>query len=279
VTSGTSGAIFLLFSSIFDSGDEVILPDPAFVMYKQVLNFLGVEVKTLDTYPDFHINSEKLKTLITPKTKAIIVNSPNNPTGAVYDKEEIENIVDVARENDLVIISDEVYEHFDYDQKFFSPASIHEKTFILSGFSKSHSITGWRAGFAYGPSEVIEAMNKFQQYTFVCAPSFVQHALLGSVGVIPESEVENYKKKRDLVYDNLKDFYELSAPEGAFYAFIKMPIKEEVFMEKCFEEKIIVVPGSAFSEKQTHFRISFAVDDEQLKKGLDILQKIAKHFS
>jgi aspartate aminotransferase/aminotransferase len=273
VTSGTSGAIFLLFSSIFDPGDEVILPDPFFVLYKQVLVFLGVKIKYLDTYPDFHLDSEKLKKLITKKTKAIILNSPNNPTGAVYAEKEIREVAKVCKKNNLLIISDEIYDAFDYDRKFFSPALVYDKTIILSGFSKSHSITGWRVGYAYGPSEIIEAMNRLQQYTFVCAPSFVQYAMLSNVENLPQKEIAQYKKKREFVYENLKDLYDLNIPEGAFYAFIKIPEKQKNFMEKLLKNKLLVVPGEVFSARKGYFRISFAVSDEELKKGIAILRK------
>jgi aspartate aminotransferase/aminotransferase len=274
VTAGTSGAIFLLFSSIFDPGDEVILPDPYFVLYSQVLNFLGVKIKFLDTYPDFHIDSKKLEKLISAKTKAIILNSPNNPTGAIYSRKEIGEVMKIAKASNLLIISDEIYSAFDYDGKFFSPLSIYPKTVLLSGFSKSHSIPGWRIGYAYGPGEIIEAMNRFQQYTFVCAPSFAQHAMLGQVGILPEKEIENYKKKRDFVYASLKDLYELNMPEGAFYAFVKIPAGKKNFIEKLLEHKLLAVPGGVFSKRNDYFRISFAVSDEDLKKGMEILKRV-----
>lgn len=278
VTSGTSGAIFLLFSSIFDPGDEVILPDPYFVLYRQALNFLGVKTKLLDTYPNFHIDSRKLEKIISPKTKAIILNSPNNPTGAVYSEKEIRAVVRIAKLHDLLIISDEIYSAFDYDKKFFSPLSIYPKTVLLGGFSKSHAIPGWRIGYAYGPLEIIEAMNKFQQYTFVCAPSFAQHALLGQAGLLPEKEIKNYKKKRDFVCASLKDFYELNMPEGAFYAFIKIPAGQQDFMEKLLKYKLLAVPGGVFSKRNDYFRISFAASDEELRKGMDILRRVSTNY-
>lgn len=276
ITAGTSGAIFLLFSSIFDPGDEVILPDPYFVLYQQILNFLGVKIKYLDTYPDFHINMEKLEKLIGSKTKAIILNSPNNPTGAVYTKKEIKAIIRIAKKKNILIVSDEIYDTYDYDQKFFSSASIYEKTILLGGFSKSHSITGWRIGYAYGPSEIISAMNKLQQYTFVCAPSFAQYAMLGNVSVISKKEITSYKKKRNFVYENLKDLYELNIPKGAFYAFIKIPAGQKNFVNKLLKNNLLVVPGEIFSQKKGYFRISFAVPDEELKKGIEILKRVVK---
>lgn len=277
VTSGTSGGIFLLFSSVLNEGDEVILPDPYFVLYKQVLDFLGVKTVLLDTYPNFRLDSEKIEELVTDKTKMIIINSPNNPTGVVYTKEELEGIAEVAQKHDLLIMSDEIYENFDYDKKFFSIGSIYNKTITLNGFSKSHSITGWRIGYVHGPAEVIAAMNKLQMYTFVCAPSFAQVALAECFKLDSlEKEFAAYKKKRDYLYENLKDKYELSIPEGAFYAFVKIPnkYKEENFVQKLFEKKLLVVPGDVFSNCNNYFRLSFAVDDEVLERGVSILNSI-----
>ena len=151
ITGGTSGAIFLLFSCIFNKHDEVILFDPYFVSYKQILNFWGVKAVFLDTYPDFHLHCEKIEKLISKKTKAIIINTPNNPTGAVYGKEELKSLADVARKHNLLIISDEIYEKFDYENKFFSIGQFYDTTISLNGFSKSLSITGWRVGYAHGP--------------------------------------------------------------------------------------------------------------------------------
>jgi len=273
ITAGVSGAIFLLMSAILDPEDEIIVPEPYFVLYKQVINFLEAKLVPLDTYPDFHIDVEKLEKLITSKTKAILLNSPNNPTGAVYPKQELEQIVKIAKKHKLLIISDEIYEKFDYENKFFSIGSIYKKTITLNGFSKSHSITGWRVGYAHEPKQIIEAMNKLQQYTFVCAPSFAQVALAEEFS--PEiGELENYKKKRNFVYENLKDKYELNVSEGAFYAFVKKPADRKNFVEECIKNKLLVVSGDVFSDRDNYFRISFAVDEKDLKKGIEILLKL-----
>lgn len=275
ITSGVSGAIFLLLASIINPGDEVILPDPYFVLYKEVLIFLEAKIISLDTYPDFHIDPEKLKKLVNKKTKAIIINSPNNPTGAVLSKVELEKIAQVAKDNQTLIISDEIYEKFDYDKKFFSIGSIYKNTVTLNGFSKSHAIPGWRMGYAYGPRKIISAMNKLQQYTFVCAPSFAQTALSAEEDFSFEKEYKDYKKKRDYVWDNLRDLYELNIPEGAFYAFIRIPNNKKDFIEDALKNKLLIVPGEVFSTKEGWFRISFAVDDELLTRGIEILKNLA----
>ncbi len=278
ITAGVSGGIFLLFSSVLNEGDEVILPDPYFVLYKEVLEFLGVKIVLLDTYPKFRIDSKKLEKLVTKKTKLIIVNTPNNPTGVVYSKSELEGVAKVAKKYDLLIMSDEIYEEFDYDKKFFSVGSIYDKTITLNGFSKSHSVTGWRVGYAHGPAEIIEAMNKLQMYTFICAPSFAQVALVNNFEPVElKQEFKNYKKKRDFVYNSLKNKYELNISEGAFYAFIchsRGGGDPENFTKELLDKKLLVVLGNVFSKRNDYFRLSFAVSDEVLKKGVDILLRL-----
>ncbi|NTU98679.1 pyridoxal phosphate-dependent aminotransferase [Candidatus Falkowbacteria bacterium] len=275
VTSGVSGAIFLLLASILDPGDEVILPDPYFVVYEQAIKFLDAKAVLLDTYPDFHIDVEKLEKMITSKTKALVINTPNNPTGAVLSKRELQKIAKVARKHGLLVISDEIYEAFDYEQQFASMGSVYKNTVTLNGYSKSHAITGWRVGYAHGPKEIIASMNKLQQYTFVCAPSFAQHALANEPDFNFAPIAKQYKKKRDLVYQGLKDKYELNMPEGAFYAFIKIPAGRKDFINELIKHGVLVVPGSVFSQKDSHFRLCFAVDDAVLRKGIEIIRSLA----
>lgn len=274
ISSGVSGSIFLLLSAILDPEDEIILSDPYFVVYEQIIKFLGAKAVFLDTYPDFHIDANKLKSLITTKTKAIVVNTPNNPTGAVYSQSELASVAEVAKKYDLLVIADEIYEYYDYEKKFFSIGSIYPKTVTLNGYSKSHAITGWRVGWAHGPREIIEAMNKFQQYTFVCAPSFAQYALAAESEVLFDGVLNNYKTKRDIIYEGLRDKYELFLPEGAFYAFVKIPDGRKKFIEELIEKGVLVVPGSVFSKRDTHFRICYATNDDTLRKGINILRSL-----
>lgn len=275
ITSGTSGGIFLALSSILNSRDEIIVMDPYFSLYGEIVSFLDSVPVFLDTYPTFRINPEKLKQLITKKTKALIINSPNNPTGIVYSEKELGDIAKIARENNLLIISDEIYERFDYDNKFFSIGSIYKNTITLNGFSKSHAVTGWRVGYAHGPSEIIQAMNKLQQYTFVCAPAPAQAALTKAFNVNLDEEYQKYRSKRDLLYQELKDKYQIYKPEGAFYLFIKIPEERKHFIDELTKRKLLVVPGEAFSTRNDYFRISFAVEDNILEKGIKILQDLA----
>jgi aspartate aminotransferase/aminotransferase len=279
ITSGVSGGLLLAFLSLINPGDEVIIPDPYFVIYKHVVNMLGGKCVFIDCYPDFGLHPEKIIDAITDRTKLIIINSPCNPTGMVYDKNALEAVAKAAAKRDIVILSDEIYRLFSYDSACPSIAQFYEKTLLLRGFGKTYGVTGWRLGYAAageGLSELIEQMVKIQQYTFVCAPTPFQKAVLAALDYDASAFVKAYKKKRDLVYDGLKDKFELIRPGGAFYAFVKAPAANaSEFVAKAIAANVLVIPGNVFSEKDTHFRISYATSDEKIKKGVEILRKLA----
>ncbi len=276
ITSGVSGGLFLAFYVLLDKGNEAIIFDPYFTMYKHLLNFIEAVPRCIDTYPDFDINIDKVKEAITKKTKVIVLNSPANPTGKTYSQQEIEAVVNIARENDLVIISDEVYEEFMYDGKPFSPGSIYDKTVTLNGFSKTYAMTGWRIGYAAGPNEIIQEMCKLQQYSFVCAPSFAQIAAIKSFECDMIEYIAKYRQKRDLVYTGLKDYFKLKKPGGGFYAFPQIEgISATTFVEKAIAKNLLIIPGNVFSEKDTNFRLSFAASNETIEKGIKILIELA----
>jgi len=278
ITSGVSGGILLTFLAMINPGDEVIIPDPYFVIYKHVLNMLGGKCVFVDTYPDFGLDTQKIADAITDKTKLIIINSPCNPTGAVYGEKELKDIVDIASKNSIVILSDEIYNVFSYDGQAVSPAKYYNKTLVLRGFGKIFSVTGWRLGYAAAGQELsglIEQMIKIQQYTFVCAPTPFQKAAAAAMDCDVTSHVRDYGKKRDLIYNGLKDKFDIAKPEGAFYAFVKAPGNSATaFVEKAIENNVLVIPGNVFSEKDTHFRISYATTDEKIKRGIEILNSI-----
>ena len=284
ITSGVSGGLLLAMLAVIDPGDEVIFLDPYFVMYKHLLTMAGGKSVIVDSYPDFRFPAEKVERAITPRTKMLILNSPSNPTGVVMSEAEVKAAVDIARKHDLLILSDEIYEPFLYDSVLSpqssvlpSPAKLYDKTIILRGFSKSHAMTGWRLGYAAGPAEIIAQMTKLQQYTFVCAPSPLQHAALKALDVSMTDAVAAYRKKRDLVYDGLRGKFELVKPAGAFYIFPKAPAGQTAseFVAKAIENNVLIIPGNVFSERDTHFRISYATTDEKLKQGCEILSKLA----
>lgn len=275
VTGGVSGGLLLAFNVLLDKGDEVIIPDPYFVMYKHLVNFIDAVPRYVDTYPDFGLDIDRVNRAINKRTKAIILNSPGNPTGNVYSKEELEQIVDLAEEHDLVIISDEVYEKFIYEEAYFSIGGIYERTITLNGFSKAYAMAGWRIGYAAGPLEIIQEMAKLQQYSFVCAPSFAQKAALIALDCDVSEHIREYKKKRDLVYEGLKGHFRVQKPKGGFYIFPEVRNSSATrFVEKAIQNNVLIIPGNIFSERDTNFRISFATSDDMIEKGIEILNSI-----
>lgn len=275
ITSGVSGGLFLSLLVLIDPGDEVLIPDPYFVSYKHIVNFVGGKPIYLDTYPNFKLTKELLKSSITDKTKVLLLNSPGNPTGTVYTKDELQEIVDVLKEKNILVISDEIYELFVYDIDYTSIANLYSNVLLLGGFSKTLSMTGWRIGYAAGPSEILKAMITLQQYTFVCAPSFAQKAILNHIDHDMSDEIINYKRKKKIVSQGLRNEFDLKPSHGAFYLFPKVPYGNDMsFVEKAIANNVLIIPGSVFSEKDTHFRISFATSDDQLKKGVDILNSL-----
>jgi aspartate/methionine/tyrosine aminotransferase len=276
ITSGTSGALLLALCCVIDPGDEVIIFDPYFVMYRHLVTLAGGTSVLVDTYPDFRVVLEKVKLAITPKTKAILVNSPANPTGSVASSVEMENLAKLCRERDILLISDEVYKAFCFDDPFASPATWNEDVLVVDGFSKAHGMTGWRLGYAHGPARLIQEMAKLQQFSYVCAPSIVQKAGVVALDQDLSPHVDAYRKKRDAVLTALGDLYEIARPAGAFYAFPKAPWGTATeFVAEAIRRSLLIIPGNVFSRQDTHFRISYAVDDATLARGLEVLKGLA----
>ncbi|UCE99160.1 MAG: aminotransferase class I/II-fold pyridoxal phosphate-dependent enzyme [Planctomycetota bacterium] len=280
VASGVSGGLLLAFMALVNPGDEVIIPDPYFVIYKHVINLLGGKCVFVDSYPDFKLPVEKIREAITEKTKLIIVNSPCNPTGAVHSQEQIKALAETAGERDIPVMSDEIYEKFCYDGNCTSIANYYDKTLLLRGFSKSYAMAGWRLAYAAAGEplrDVIEEMTKIQQYTFVCAPTPFQKAAIAALDYDISDLVGAYREKRDLLYDGLRDKFELVKPGGAFYAFVKAPVGGSAteFVENAIANNVLIIPGNVFSEKDTHFRISYATSNEKIKRGIKILRRLA----
>ena len=282
ITSGVSGGLFLAILATIDPGDEAVFLDPYFVMYKHLLAMAGGKAAIVDSYPDFRFHPERVERAITPRTKLLILNSPSNPTGVVMTEAEVRAAVEVARKHDLLILSDEIYEPFlyggDRTGKLPSPARLYDKTIILRGFSKSHAMTGWRLGYAAGPEAVVSQMTKLQQYTYVCAPSPLQYAALAAMDVAMSDAVAAYRRKRDIAFERLSRKLEVVKPEGAFYIFPKAPAGAMAtdFVARAIENNVLVIPGNVFSERDTHFRISYATTDERLAQGCDILCSLVK---
>ncbi|MHC4157194.1 MAG: pyridoxal phosphate-dependent aminotransferase [Planctomycetota bacterium] len=278
VTCGVSGGLLLSFLALVNPGDEVIMPDPYFVIYKHVVSLLGGKCVFADSYPDFDLPVERIADCITDKTRLIIINSPCNPTGAVYSQERMKALAELAARHNIIILADEIYEAFCYDGDCTSIASYYDKTILLRGFGKAYAMTGWRLGYAALNgclAHVAEAMTTVQQYTFVCAPTPFQKAATAAFDCDVSDLIGPYKRKRDLVYEGLKDRFEMTRPAGAFYAFIKAPGgSATAFVEKAIRNKVLVIPGCVFSEKDTHFRMCYTTTNEKIQQGIELLRQL-----
>lgn len=280
ITSGVSGGILLSLMVLLNPGDEVLVPDPYFVIYKHAVKLLGGKPVFVDTYPDFRLRADRIEAAITPRTKAMILVSPSNPTGVVIPDEEIREAIEIAERRNLIVIADEIYERLVYDGPLPSPWSYApHRTILLRGFGKSSGMTGWRLGYAAGPKPLIEAMTKLQQYTFVCAPSMVQYAGIAAMDSDISGHVDEFRRRRDYVYNALKDHFELVRPGGGFYFFPKVPgryANGTAFVEQAIARGLLIIPGSVFSERDTHFRLSYAAKQATLEKGCSLLCEMAK---
>ena len=277
ISSGTSGGLVLAMLALVNPGDEVIIFDPYFVMYEPLVQLVGGRPVLIDTYPDFTIDVNRVEEAITDRTKMILLNSPANPTGVTASEEEVRSLSDLAARHNIALVSDEIYRHFCYDGTFSSPAAYNPQAIVIDGFSKSHAMTGWRLGVVHGPAEIIDTMVKLQQYTFVCAPQPAQWAGLTALGVSIASQVADYRRKRDMIVDELADDFEIVKPGGAFYVFPRAPMDSgSEFVMRAIENNLLIIPGSMFSNRDTHFRISYAADDETIARGIEVLRKLCR---
>ncbi len=289
ITSGVSGGLMLAIMACVGPGDEVLIPDPYFVMYKHLVTLAGATPVFVDTYPDFQLTAAQLEARVTPRTRMLLFNSPSNPTGVVATQATCQVVAAFCDKHNLLLLSDEIYDEFCFEKspchdgvnRCPSPARFSDHLLLLRGFSKTYGMTGWRLGWAAGPKAIIEQMTKLQPYSFVCAPSMAQMGGLEAMNVDMSAQVEAYRLKRDLVTRRLAEAgYELTTPGGAFYAFPKVPQKLGLtatqFVERAVAQSLLIIPGNVFSSRDTHFRISYACDDATLNRGLDILATLAK---
>lgn len=293
VTVGGSEAIDLALRTLIEPGDEVLIPEPSFVCYKPCTYFAGgVPVPiTTSAKNDFRLTPEELEQYITDKTKILILSYPNNPTGAIMEKEDLEKIANVIREKNIVVISDEIYAELSYGTEHVSIASLpgmYERTIVVSGFSKAYAMTGWRLGYALGPKAVINEMTKMHQYCIMCAPTTSQYAAIEALKHGDDDVKymrEAYDRRRKFMIDNLRGMgLSCFEPKGAFYIFPSIQttgMTSEEFCEKLLmEEKVAVVPGTAFGDSGEGFiRCSYAYSIEELKEALSRIEKFVKRYN
>lgn len=281
VTSGSSGALALVLMAIVDPGDEVIVFEPAFVMYRPLVEFLGGRCVVIDTAPSFQVDPERVAGAITPATRAILLNTPANPTGVVADEAVVRDLAIMAERHGITLISDELYRSYCYDGPFASPARHSESVVVIDGFSKSHAMTGWRVGWVHGPAAIVDACTMLQQYTFVCAPQVGQWAALAALDCPMDQPLAACRRKRDRLMAGLAGRYRFVQPGGAFYLYPEAPGGSgKAFAERAVEEeKLLVVPGAVFGRADTHFRIAYTVSDAMLDRGIAALVRLAGSFA
>jgi len=282
VTVGVSEALYLTFTALLDPGDEVIIPTPCFVSYQAEVSLAGgkpVEIYT-SMEDDFQPNPSIIEKAITPKTKAILLGYPNNPTGAVVSRDNLKAIAEIAEKHDLVVISDEIYDRLVYAHDhvcFPSLPGMQERTILLGGFSKAYAMTGWRIGYAAGPANLIEGLVRIHQYSVMSAPTISQYAALEALRVGEPYVLDmlaHYDRRRQLIYQGLNDLgLPTFEPHGAFYVFPSVHntgLTDDEFAERLLmEEKVAVVPGSAFGDAGQGFvRCSYATNYDLIEKAL-----------
>lgn len=293
VTVGASEGIDIALRAIINPGEEVLLPEPSYVSYKPCITMAGGKpvIITTKVENEFRLTPGEILEKITDKTKAIILPYPNNPTGAIMEREDLEKIAAVLRDRDILVISDEIYSELTYgDRKHVSIAEIDgmkDKTIVLNGFSKAYAMTGWRLGYAAGPKDLIAAMTKVHQYIIMCAPTVSQYAAVEALRNCDSNVVamrKEYDCRRRVMLDGFRKMgLECFEALGAFYLFpcIKSTgLSSDEFCEKLlYEEKVAVVPGTALGECGEGFiRCSYAYSVEDIKKALEKIEKFVKKY-
>jgi aspartate/methionine/tyrosine aminotransferase len=293
VTPGAKPIIFFGIMAIANEGDEVIYPNPGFPIYESVIRFVGakpVPIPLLEER-DFSFDVEHLKKLITPKTRLIILNSPQNPTGGILTREDLREVAQLAREHNIWVLSDEVYINILYDGKFETIATepgLADRLIILDGFSKTYAMTGWRAGYGIMPPALAQHVTRLMTNSNSCTNSFVQYACIEALRG-PQEEankmVEEFRKRRDFIVDGLNDLPGISCvkPKGAFYVFpnVKKLGKSSMFLEDFFmnEAGVAVLSGTAFGQYgEGYLRLSYANSIENIDKALKGMAEALKRL-
>ncbi len=292
VTVGGSEAIDIGLRAVINPGDEVIIPQPSYVSYEPCTILAGAKPVIIDLKAEneFRLTPQELENAITDKTKVLILPYPNNPTGAIMEKSDLEAIAKIIIEKDILVMSDEIYAELTYKDKHISITSIEgmkERTILINGFSKAYAMTGWRLGYACGPCEIIKQMTKIHQFAIMCAPTTSQYGAIealknGDADIVEMRQA--YNQRRRFLLSRFKEMgLECFEPYGAFYVFpcIKeFGMTSEEFATKFLhEEKVAVVPGTAFGESGEGFlRISYAYSMDNLKIAIDRLEKFVKRL-
>ena len=288
LTAGSSQGILAALMAIINPGDEIIVTEPTYICYVPDIEMCGGKavVTPLKAENEFKLTKEELSKYITPKTKAVFLSFPNNPTGAIMTKEDLEEIAPIILENDLYVISDEIYAELTYGSKHCSIASFDdfkERTILISGFSKAFAMTGWRLGYVCAPKHIFEQILKIQQYIMLSAPTMAQYGAIAALDkCIPdmESMVKEYNLRREYLLKSFKELgIECFDAKGAFYLFPSIKkfnmSSRDICLKLLHEHNVLVVPDSAFGESgEGYIRISYAASMEKLKAFINALKQL-----
>ena len=280
VTVGASEALHISLQALINKGDEVLIPDPGFLSYDPCVKLAEGKIVPvgLQEENEFRMTADNVLEKISSKTKAIILNSPANPTGSVMQKDDIIGIAEIAEDKNIFLISDEIYEKIIYEGKHYSPGRYTENAITINGFSKTYAMTGFRIGYIAAKPELIEEMLKVHQYNAACASSLSQiaalEALSGPQGSVKEMRDE-FKRRRNLVVKRLNEMgIKIKAPKGAFYVFPGIQNSEE-FVNEAIKKGVVIVNGASFGKYgKGHFRISYATAYEKLVEAMNRLENI-----
>ena len=284
VTVGATEALFATFSTLLNPGDEVIIPTPAFGLYEAIARLCrGVPVDLPTEDNGFQIDPAALSAALSPRTKAIILTSPNNPTGCIYSKETLDAIHDVLKDRPVFVVCDDVYRTLTYVDGYHSFAEyqdMRDRIVVVQSFSKPYAMTGWRVGYVMADAAVKSRLEVYHQYAVTSVPSFIQPACVKALETDTAPVVEIFRKRRDYVYQRLTDMgLTIQEPQGAFYVFVdvrKFGMDSITFCERMLKESLVgVIPGIYFGT-EGYMRLSYCYSDEDLKEGLDRIERFVK---
>ena len=292
VTVGVSEAIGIIMTTFLNPGDEVLIPDPAYLAYPACVSIAHGKPVLVPTYPEneFKLTVEELEKKVTPKTKALLIGYPNNPTGTVMDKKSLEDIAAFAKKHDLIVISDEIYCDLTYEGQhtcFASLPGMRERTLVMNGFSKSYAMTGMRIGYICAPREALEEIYKVHQYEILCASTTSQYGALEALRSCDDdvkAMYDEYAARREMIYQGLIDMgLPVFKPKGAFYIFPDISctgMDDETFCDRLLkEERVGVVPGTCFGPQgKNHIRISYAASRENIAEALKRMGRFVEKY-
>ncbi len=285
VTAGATEGMRIACETILDEGDEALVPNPGFIIYGPDVSLAGaIPIEYSLTQENGYLpDLEEVKSLITPKTKAIIVNSPSNPTGTVFPKEIVKGLTDIAKDHGLYILSDEVYEDYVYEGEHWCFARFHNDTIVVNSFSKSLAATGWRIGYVATSKEIVRQLSKVQYYTLACPPTATQYAVVEGLNVLEEFQkgvLKEFRARRDIALKAMREIASFTVPavSGAFYLFpsYEQKVPSDKFALKILDSGVICAAGSSFgSLGEGHLRFSYANSRENILEGLDRVREVA----